>query len=159
MPKCDCGANETNKWPHHDECGLLTTIIPESKMPALIFVFGSNEAGIHGAGAARYAYEKKGARYGKSYGHYGDSFAIPTKDECIVTLPLMRIHQYVLGFLAYAHGHHKIKFEVTAIGCGLAGYKHSEIAPLFVGAPKNCRFDMRWKPYLGESYTYFEAFE
>lgn len=129
-------------------------------MAASVFVFGSNEAGIHGAGAARYAYEKKGARYGKSYGHYGDSFAIPTKDEGIGRIDdFNMIKMYVMGFLAYAHGHRKLTFEVSAIGCGLAGYKHSEIAPLFEGAPKNCRFDMRWKPYLGDSYTYFEAFE
>ena len=128
-------------------------------MPAKVFVFGSNESGIHGAGAAKFAYEKRGARYGKCYGHYGDSFAIPTKDEDIGPMPLSRIHGYVKGFIAYAQGHRKLKFEVTAIGCGLAGHSHEVIAEMFEGAPTNCLFDERWRKYLGDDYTYFEAFE
>ena len=121
----------------------------------MIFVFGSNEAGIHGAGAAKFAYEKKNARYGKGYGHYGDSFAIPTKDEVIVTLPLARIEKYVQGFIAYAEGHRKQKFQVTRIGCGLAGYKDKDIAPLFADAPANCYFDEEWRPLLGDSKNYW----
>ena len=124
-----------------------------------VFVFGSNESGIHGAGAAKFAYTKRGARFGKCYGHHGDSFAIPTKDEDIRDMPIERIAQYVQGFLAYAKGHRKLKFEVTAIGTGLAGHKHETIASLFQGAPLNCMFDARWKPYLGDEYSYFEAYE
>ena len=56
------------------------------------FVFGSNEAGVHGAGAARVAYEKHGARWGKGFGHYGDSFAIPTKDWNIRKLDMLSIN-------------------------------------------------------------------
>lgn len=122
------------------------------------FVFGSNEAGIHGAGAAKFAYQERGARYGKSYGHYGDSFAIPTKDEAIETLPLDQIQQYVIGFLAYAKGHRKLNFQVTRIGCGLAGLKDRDIAPMFVGAPKNCFFDLAWEPYLGKEANYWGTF-
>lgn len=124
-------------------------------MPKQVFVFGSNEAGIHGAGAAKYAYEKKEARYGKGYGHHGDSFAIPTKDENIQTLPLERIAQYVEGFKAYAAGKRKLTFQVTRIGCGLAGFTDKQVAPLFKDAPKNCQFDEAWKPYLGDEYTYW----
>lgn len=124
-------------------------------MSAIVFVFGSNESGIHGVGAAKFAYEKKGARWGKSYGHHGDSFAIPTKDEYIETMPLSRIRQYVQGFLAYAAGHRKLRFQVTAIGCGLAGYTHTEIAPMFRDAPLNCEFDESWKSFLGDKYTYW----
>lgn len=119
-------------------------------MSKMIFVFGSNEAGMHGAGAALEAYKKHGARYGKSYGHYGDSFAIPTKDENIVSLPLDRIDSYVEGFLAYARGHRKLLFQVTCIGCGLAGFKHEQIAPMFITAPANCLFDDAWRPWLGD---------
>ena len=116
-----------------------------------IFVFGSNEAGIHGAGAAKFAYEKRGARWGKCYGHHGDSFAIPTKDENIAdALPLDRIKQYVEGFIAYAKGHRKMTFQVTCIGCGLAGLKHEDIAPMFVNAPSNCQFDTAWDEWLGD---------
>ncbi len=124
----------------------------------MIFVFGSNEAGVHGAGAAKVAYQKHGARWGKSYGHYGDSFAIPTKDDHIETMPLDRIRQYVDGFLAYAKGHRKLKFKVTAIGCGLAGYKHEDIAPMFRMAPSNCSFDTAWEPWLGKDHNYWGTF-
>ena len=117
-------------------------------MPKMILVFGSNEAGIHGAGAAKIAYQKHGARWGKSYGHHGDSFAIPTKDENIETLDLDRIKGYVDGFLSYAEGHRKLSFKVTRIGCGLAGLKDEDIAPMFSLAPKNCLFDTAWKEYL-----------
>lgn len=124
-------------------------------MAKAVFVFGSNEAGIHGAGAALFAYNKRGARYGFGYGHSGDSFAIPTKNEDIRTLPLDIINAYVCGFLAYATGKRKLKFMVTRIGCGLAGYTDADIAPMFVGAPLNCIFDEKWRVYLGESYDYF----
>lgn len=124
-------------------------------MAKQIFTFGSNEAGLHGAGAALFAYKNKGARYGDGYGHRGDSFAIPTKDEDIQSLPIEMIAAYVCGFLAYATGKRKLSFFVTRIGCGLAGYKDEDIAPLFIGAPLNCMFDSKWQPYLGDSYTYF----
>lgn len=116
----------------------------------MVFVFGSNESGVHGAGAAKFAYEKHGARWGKSYGHYGDSFAIPTKDEYIETMKLTDIADYVTGFLAYARGHRKVKFQVTCIGCGLAGLTNEQVAPMFLGAPINCYFDLAWKPVFDE---------
>lgn len=124
-------------------------------MAKTVFVFGSNDAGIHGAGAAKHAYEKHGARWGFSFGHMGDSFAIPTKDEDIVTLPLERVEGYVQGFISYAKGHRKLKFKVTRIGCGLAGFTDAQIAPLFKDAPSNCEFDEAWSPYLGASRRYW----
>lgn len=124
-------------------------------MPKAVFVFGSNAAGVHGAGAAEHAYKKHGARYGKGYGHHGDSFAIPTKDCDIQTLELVRIWQYVQGFLAYASDHKRQTFKVSRIGCGLAGYSDHQIAPLFKGATKNCEFDEAWKPFLGDGFTYW----
>lgn len=127
-------------------------------MAKKVFVFGSNEAGIHGAGAARHAYQKMGARYGKGYGHHGDTFAIPTKDVDINFMPLERVRGYVQGFLAYAQGHRKLTFQVTCIGCGLAGFTHADIAPLFKDAPKNCEFDELWRPFLGDDRTYWGTF-
>lgn len=124
-------------------------------MPKAVFVFGSNEAGIHGLGAAKTAYKEYGARWGKSYGHYGDSFAIPTKDEILESLPLQRIEDYVIGFIAYARGHRKLTFKVTRIGCGLAGFKDHDIAVMFNMAPKNCHFDEAWKTWLGDDRTYW----
>jgi hypothetical protein len=123
-----------------------------------IFVFGSNEAGIHGAGAAKTAYQKHGARWNMGYGHYGDSFAIPTKDCHIKTLPLERVRDYVTGFLAYARGNLDRQFQVTRIGCGLAGYHDVDIAQLFKHAPENCHFDDLWKPYLPDQMNFWGTF-
>lgn len=125
---------------------------------ATIFVFGSNEAGIHGAGAAKTALENHGAVWGFSYGQIGNSFAIPTKDANIQTLDTGLIECYVLGFLAHAKGHRHNKYKVTRIGCGLAGLKDEDIAPMFAHAPKNCFFDRAWYPFLGDGHKYWGTF-
>lgn len=103
----------------------------------MIFVFGSNLAGRHGKGAALYARRRRGAVYGQGIGRQGDSYAIPTKDEKLCTLPLDEIRKHVADFLIYAANHPHLRFEVTPIGCGLAGYKPAQIAPMFVGAGPN----------------------
>lgn len=119
-----------------------------------IFVFGSNEAGIHGAGAARFALEKKGAIMGQAFGMQGYSFAIPTKDKTIRhTLPLPTIKGYVNEFLMFAQLVPEVEFQVTCIGCGLAGLKHEDVAPMFRMATKNLYFDDLWKPWL-EDYGF-----
>lgn len=114
----------------------------------LIFVFGSNEAGIHGAGAARYAHEHYAARYGQGFGPSGLSFAIPTKDWRIETLPYETIQHYVERFVVYARLHRDDEFKVTALGTGLAGLRHDVVAPMFKHAPENCSFDTDWHPWL-----------
>jgi hypothetical protein len=110
-----------------------------------IFVFGSNEAGRHGKGAALHASKHYGAKYGVGFGRTGNAWAIPTKDGQLRTLPLERIAQYVRGFLLYAEQHPELMFKVTAIGTGLAGYKHEDMAPLFARAPANCRLPEEWQ--------------
>lgn len=122
-----------------------------------VFVFGSNEAGVHGAGAAKVAVDRFGAILGRGLGLQGNSYAIPTKDREIETLPLDKIAHYVSLFKDYARITPLARYYVTKIGCGLAGYTDEQIAPLFSGASKNCVFDLTWKPYLGEDYTYFEG--
>jgi hypothetical protein len=114
-----------------------------------IFVFGSNLAGIHGAGAALYAkvnygapYEKNvTARWGKrgqyGTGMQGNSYAIPTKDEWIKTMPLLSILPYIIEFIGYAKSHPELDFNVARLGCGLAGYKDEDMSPMFSGAPDN----------------------
>lgn len=125
----------------------------------MIFVFGSNEAGIHGAGAARIAFRQRGAVWKEGWWHHGTSFAIPTKDRSIrKSLPLSKIQFYVDQFLEYARKHPELTFQVTAIGCGLAGFKHSQIAPMFANAPDNCWFDDAWKPYLPGLHPYWGTF-
>lgn len=103
-----------------------------------IFVFGSNEAGRHGAGAALYARLRQGAIYGQGEGLQGNSYGIPTKDHHIQTLPLHIIAVYVKHFKEFAAAHPEMTFQVTPIGCGLAGYTPSDIGPLFLDAPSNC---------------------
>ena len=107
-------------------------------MPRKIFVFGSNLAGIHGAGSARCAMEEHGATYGIGVGISGNSYAIPTKDSNIESLPLSVIKLYVDQFIGYAREHRDDIFNIVAIGCGLAGFTPEQIAPMFVDAPDNC---------------------
>jgi hypothetical protein len=114
----------------------------------VIFVFGSNLAGRHGKGAALHAFKHKGAVYGQGEGLQGQSYAIPTKDEQIKTLPLEAIQKSVERFRQFALSNPDKKFLVTAIGTGLAGYSHEQIAPMFRGFPKNCYFPEEWLRFL-----------
>ena len=114
-----------------------------------IFVFGSNLAGRHGKGAALFAAKHHGAVYGQGVGLQGRSYAIPTKDRQIQTLPLTAIHQYVTEFLAFAQRHPQLTFNVTRIGCGLAGYTDHQIAPMFKDAPTNCNLPEGWRNHEG----------
>lgn len=98
-----------------------------------IFVFGSNESGFHGAGAARTAVDCFGAEMHKGFGPQGNSFAIPTKDWQVQTLPLNIIKYYVDSFIRFSSQYKDFDFYVTKIGCGLAGYNVEDIAPLFSG--------------------------
>lgn len=124
----------------------------------MIFVFGSNEAGIHGAGAAKDALRSYGAVLGKGHGHYGQSYALPTKSPGLRTLNYNEIHKYVDIFIAYAKDHPEWNFKVSRIGCGLAGLKDELIAPYFAGAPDNCLFDEAWKSYLKPTAQFWGTF-
>lgn len=109
-----------------------------------IFVFGSNLAGRHGKGAALHARIYYGAQLGVAIGHIGQSYAIPTKDQNLKSLDLETIGHHIKGFLAYAKAHPDLQFNVTQIGCGLAGYKPEQITPMFRDPPGNCWFDPAW---------------
>lgn len=98
-----------------------------------VLVFGSNEAGIHGAGLAKKA-RKFGAVLGQGVGMQGKTYAIPTKDMNIKTLPIDKIKPYVDDFIEFANNNLQYKFLVTKLGCGLAGYTAKDIAPLFAEA-------------------------
>ena len=110
-----------------------------------IFVFGSNLAGRHGKGAALHARKHFGAIYGKGIGRQGQSYAIPTKDINLQTLPLTAVAGYINDFINYAINNPDLKFEVTRVGCGLAGYTDQQIAPLFRSAPSNCKMPEGWR--------------
>lgn len=103
----------------------------------IIFVFGSNEAGMHGAGAANIALKHHGAIYYQGFGIQGLSYAIPTKDKKIDRLSLKEINKYVDDFLLHAEKNYNNLFYLTPIGCGLAGFTPEEIAPMFMSAPIN----------------------
>lgn len=115
-----------------------------------IFVFGSNLAGRHGKGAAKFALDHYGAIYGRGEGLQGQCYAIPTKDIFLKTLPINKVKIYINKFLIFAKEHSELKFVITRIGCGLAGYCDEQIAPLFKEAPDNCFFDQQWEKYLKE---------
>lgn len=116
--------------------------------PKEIFVFGSNLAGRHGKGAALHAHKYYKAKYGVGKGRTGDSYAIPTKDKHLDTLSLYQIRGHVRRFLNYALFHEGLTFTVTRVGCGLAGYKDEDIAPMFRKAPPNCKLPPEWVKIL-----------
>ena len=94
--------------------------------PCQVFVFGSNKDGFHAGGAARLAIQKFGAIWGQGVGLQGQSYAIPTMQGGVDT-----IKPYVDEFIAFAKSHPDLFFWVTRIGCGIAGFSDSDIAPLF----------------------------
>ncbi len=110
------------------KCGVTPDNI-RSLLPNQIFVFGSNLMGHHGGGAARAALNHFGAVWGVGVGMQGQSYAIPTMQGGVET-----IRPYVDQFLDYAADHPESHFLVTAIGCGIAGFRPEEIAPLFAKA-------------------------
>ncbi len=94
-----------------------------------IFVFGSNLAGMHGGGAAYVAFQKFGAVMGCGVGLRGQSYAIPTMQGGVET-----IKPYIDEFIEYAKSRPDLFFYVTRIGCGIAGFRDKDIAPLFKDA-------------------------
>ena len=94
--------------------------------PNEVFVFGSNLMGQHGGGAALYAMRHFGAIWGQGVGLQGQSYGIPTMQGGVET-----IAPYVDEFIAFAATRLDLTFLVTRIGCGIAGFRDEEIAPLF----------------------------
>lgn len=124
--------------------------LPTIGKPDIVFVFGSNLSGIHGAGAARVAFELFGAKLKEGVGLYGRSYAIPTKDHRIKKMRLSAIKPHIQNFVEFANRRPDLEFFITRVGCGLAGYKDSDIAPLFKGLGSNCSISHEWKKYIGE---------
>lgn len=114
------------------------------EQPNAVFVFGSNLAGLHGGGAARAAHKKYGAEWGVGYGAKGRSYALPTMSSIGHVLRLDEIAIHATRFLQHAAAHPESTFVLTRIGCGIAGYSDSEIAPLFANAPANVVLPHEW---------------
>lgn len=123
--------------------------------PNIIFVFGSNTRGRHGAGAALTAARNWRAVEGVGEGRAGKSYAIPTKEADIRTpRSLDDIKTSVEYFMIYARLYPELIFHVTRIGCGRAGYTDKDIAPMFEQSPHNCMFDYAWKDHLPTHLTW-----
>lgn len=115
-----------------------------------IFVFGSNLEGEHMGGAARFASEKFGAEWGVGDGPTGQCYAIPTMHG-----GLEDIRPYAEKFIAYAKAHPMNRFLLTRVGCGIAGFKDSDMAQLFedVLDIPNIAYPRQWLPYMTIDYT------
>ena len=125
---------EEQYWMTGGNTGTLPSRITPSMINVLekneIFVFGSNIQGMHMGGAARVAYSKFGAEWGNGEGLQGQSYALPTM-EGIENATTAARH-----FTACAKEHPELKFFVTPVGCGIAGYTPEDIAPMFREAAK-----------------------
>ena len=103
----------------------------ETLEPHEVFVFGSNASGAHGGGAALFAYRRFGAVWGQAEGLQGQSYGIDTMSGLEV------FEQQAHRFLAFARDHPDLRFLVTEVGCGIAGYTPAQVAGFFAGAPDN----------------------
>jgi hypothetical protein len=121
-------------------------------MSRSIFVFGSNLAGKHGGGSAAHAHDEHGAEWGAGVGLTGNSYAIPTLSTNLERLPLNIISEYVDAFIAFAFHRPDWKFNVVAIGCGIAGFTPEDIAPMFADAPDNCSLPPEFIKVLEEKH-------
>lgn len=127
-----------------------------------IFVFGSNPEGKHGAGAARVALLKFGAKYGIGEGLVGNSYAIPTKDLRVLENNGLRsisekdIIKSIQKMYQVAEANpdktFKIAYRNKADEVTLNGYNGREMFMMFLQAtdesnsfPKNIQFSEEWK--------------
>lgn len=122
----------------------LTSSRIERLAPNEVFVFGSNAHGLHDGGAARDAFQKFGAIWGEGHGHHGQSYAINTMSG----FPTLAAE--VDTFLAYARAHPELRFQVTPIGTGIAGYRVDQVAPLFANKPENVVLPVEFSGWLEE---------
>ncbi|MGX1791553.1 A1S_2505 family phage non-structural protein [Microbacterium sp. NPDC055312] len=120
----------------------ITPDVVVTLRPDEVFVFGSNAAGRHGGGAARIAHERFGAVWGEGHGHHGQSYAIDTMSGLDVLAREAR------AFVEFAIEHPDLRFLLTPVGCGIAGYTPEQIAPLFAGLPGNVSVPSSFVPHL-----------
>lgn len=95
--------------------------------PNEIFVFGSNLNGAHMGGAARMAHSRFGAIWGKGEGLMGRSYAFPTLDQQMQRVAQGAFRESFRLFLHCVMEHPQLTFYLTKIGCGIAGWKESEV--------------------------------
>ena len=110
--------------------------------PGEVFFFGSNHICAHAAGAARFAFDHFGAEWGAGHGLHGSSYAIDTMSGIDV------MADEVARFLSFARAHPELRFLVTELGCGIAGYEPQDVAPLFRDGPDNVVLPERFAAVL-----------
>lgn len=120
------------------------TFITEIKEEDFIFVFGSNLLGVHGAGAALYAKQYRGAKNNIAEGLMGTSYALPTKQTPSLRMSLNELKRHINIFIQFAYDNPKLNFQVTRVGCGLSGFNDIDVIPLFKEAPRNCYLPGVW---------------
>lgn len=123
----------------------------------VIFVFGSNPEGKHGAGAAKVAREKFGAIYGQGEGLQGSAYALPTKDlrvqenRGLKSISPSQITENIRKMYQVALNNPNKKFMVAYRNIGdkvsLNGYSGNEMIDMFLNAgeiPSNVYFSSEW---------------
>lgn len=122
----------------------------------IIFVFGSNTQGRHGAGAAKYARNYFGAVYGQAEGLQGHSYAIVTKDLTAKdygrrSIPPEQITEGIRKMYACAAANPGLLFCVAYRNAPdsftLNGYSGREMMLMFRKAgeaPSNVLFSEEW---------------
>jgi hypothetical protein len=119
---------------------LITRLKPND-----IFVFGSNQRGAHGGGAARLAKEKFGAEEGVGEGLTGQSYAFPTLTANFGKVSHASLEASRDRLYASARQNPDKTFLLTKVGCGIAGFTEDEIRPLFKNAPENVILPEDWR--------------
>lgn len=115
-----------------------------------VWVFGSNIKGLHIGGAALKALDY-GAKMHHGMGYVGNTFAIPTvaiEEDKWFTRNIRLIAPFINEFIRFTYNNPDKSFFITSIGCGIAGFNPSEIAPFFKGCNTNVSFPDTWKEYL-----------
>lgn len=105
--------------------------------PGQIFVFGSNTEGRHGKGAAKFAMQRFGAKWGVAEGLTGQCYALPTVGRGLSRMSVAGIRRHADAFIQCAKENPDLTFLLTLVGCGLAGHSASVIGPLFKDCPPN----------------------
>lgn len=121
---------------------MTAPAVIENLNPGEVFVFGANAHGFHNGGAARTAFEKFGAEWGVGDGLTGSAYAIDTMSGLEV------LSGAVQRFIGFATKHPDLRFLVTEVGCGIAGFTPEVVAPFFAGAPKNVELPARFEAVL-----------
>lgn len=112
----------------------------------MIFVFGSNKAGRHGKGAAKYARDNYGAKAGCGEGITGLAYAIPTKGENLERLNFSEIDAAICRFIVHARATPDAQYILTPIGTGLAGHSKRDVWSVLKreGLPRNVFLSSSW---------------